>query len=255
MCARFLLAIVECGFCYAYNNRFGQCMLPDEIRCHNSCTPSLGLRFANHFIHQLRINCNGLFRIYFIRLTLHFSFAARMKSARSIRFPCGVCSQKCLTGSIHCDACKTWFHSRCDQLSDADMVEMGDSDLTYICARCCLGSDGGFDYEASLRRLSATKISMRQLALAVKREDIFLRMHSFKFNVAGSQPDHANSQVDHTDVNILNRCGGGDTDGGRPLYVDGDGNCLFNALPVLLIGSQVLSAELRLRTCLELVNH
>ena len=69
---------------------------------------------------------------------------------RSIRFPCGVCSQKCLEGSIHCDACKTWFHSRCDQLSDADMVEMGESDLTYICARCCLGYDGTFDYEASL---------------------------------------------------------------------------------------------------------
>ena len=77
-------------------------------------------------------------------------------------------------------------------------------------------------------------------------------MHSF--NVAGSQPDNATSQVDQKAVNTLNMCGG-NMDGGRPLYVDGDGNCLFNALSVLLVGSQVLSAELRLRTCLELVNH
>ena len=43
-------------------------------------------------------------------------------------------------------------------------------------------------------------------------------------------------------------------DDGRPLYVDGDGNCMFNALSVLLVGSQVLSVELRVRTCLELVD-
>ena len=40
-------------------------------------------------------------------------------------------------------------------------------------------------------------------------------------------------------------------DGGRPLYVDGDGNCLFNALSVLSVGSRVLTVELRVRTCLE----
>ena len=93
-----------------------------------------------------------------------------MDRARSIRFPCGVCSQKCHTDVIHCDACKTWFHSRCEQLLPDDMESMGESDLGYICARCCLGSDGGFDYEASLRRLSSSKISMRHLGLAVKRE-------------------------------------------------------------------------------------
>ena len=48
---------------------------------------------------------------------------------------------------------------------------------------------------------------------------------------------------------------GGNKYGGRPLYVDGDGNCLFNALSVLLVGSRVLSVELHVRTCLELVTH
>ncbi len=175
-----------------------------------------------------------------------------MDRARSIRFPCGVCSQKCHTDVIHCDACNTWFHSRCEQLLPDDMESMGESDLGYICARCCLGSDGGFDYEASLRHLSSSKISMRHLALAVKREYIFLRMHPFNF--AGSKPDNATSQVDQNAVTTLNMCGGS-MDGGRPLYVDGDGNCMFNALSVLLVGSQVLSVELRVRTCLELVNH
>ena len=37
--------------------------------------------------------------------------------------------------------------------------------------------------------------------------------------------------------------------------MDGDGNCLFNALSVILVGSQVLSVELHVRTCLEHVTH
>ena len=49
---------------------------------------------------------------------------------------------------------------------------------------------------------------------------------------------------------------GGNKDGGRPLYVDGDGNCLFNFfLSVLSVGSRVLSVELGVRTCLEPVTH
>ena len=48
---------------------------------------------------------------------------------------------------------------------------------------------------------------------------------------------------------------GRNKDGGHPLFVDGDGNCLFNALSVLLVGSLVLSVALHVRTCLELVTH
>ena len=48
---------------------------------------------------------------------------------------------------------------------------------------------------------------------------------------------------------------GGNKDGGLHFYVDGNGNCLFNALSVLLVGSQVLSVELHMRTCLEPVTH
>ena len=67
---------------------------------------------------------------------------------------------------------------------------------------------------------------------AVKREYIFLRMHPF--NVAGSKLDNSTYQLDH---------------------VDGNGSCLFNVLSVLSVGSHVLSVQLRVRTCLEPVNH
>ena len=48
---------------------------------------------------------------------------------------------------------------------------------------------------------------------------------------------------------------GRNKDGGHPLFVDGDGNCLFNALSVLSLDSRVLSVELHVRTCLERVTH
>ena len=39
----------------------------------------------------------------------------------------------------------------------------------------------------------------------------------------------------------------------KPLFVSGDGNCLFNAVSVSLCGSQRLAAELRVRTVIEMV--
>ena len=62
------------------------------------------------------------------------------------------------------------------------------------------------------------------------------------------------SQLDQNAVSTLKMCGR-NKDGGHPLFVDGDGNCLFNALSVLSVSSRVLSVELRVRTCLELVTH
>ena len=44
-------------------------------------------------------------------------------------------------------------------------------------------------------------------------------------------------------------------EGKIPLQVSGDGNCLFNALSVCLVGTEILSSEIRVRTCLELIKN
>ena len=40
-----------------------------------------------------------------------------------------------------------------------------------------------------------------------------------------------------------------------PIYVSGDGNCLYNAISVGICGNESLSAEIRVRTCLELIKN
>ena len=42
-------------------------------------------------------------------------------------------------------------------------------------------------------------------------------------------------------------------DGKIPVFVSGDGNCLFNSLAVGLVGREKLATEIRVRTCLEMV--
>ena len=45
------------------------------------------------------------------------------------------------------------------------------------------------------------------------------------------------------------------TDSKTPTHVTADGNCLFNALSVGLVGNESLASELRVRTCLELLKN
>ena len=147
----------------------------------------------------------------------------RMGRVRSIHFPCRTCSKKCTTDVTCCDGCKMWFHSRCEQLSGKDMEGIGDSELGCICIRCCLGSNSDFDYEASIRRLSSYRSIVHYLTLMVKTECIFLRAHPFHF--AESKPDNPTFQINQNAVNTLKMCDG-NRSGCRPLYVDGDGNCV-----------------------------
>ena len=44
-------------------------------------------------------------------------------------------------------------------------------------------------------------------------------------------------------------------DGKIPVFVSGDGNCLFNSLSVGLVEHEKLVAEIRAKTCLEMVLH
>ena len=59
--------------------------------------------------------------------------------------------------------------------------------------------------------------------------------------------------IDETAKEFLESCGG------RlprlPLKTRGDGNCLFNAISLVLFGNEEAATELRVRTCLELVEN
>jgi len=66
--------------------------------------------------------------------------------------------------------------------------------------------------------------------------------------------DHANFKNlfrDHVAQQLLGSNWSGDT----PIAVNTDGNCLFKTLSVALYGHQQASSEIRLNTCLEMVEH
>ena len=57
------------------------------------------------------------------------------------------------------------------------------------------------------------------------------------------------SKVHQYSQSILKMCG---TASRVPLYVRGDGNCMFNSASVAIRGNETMSCELRVRTCIEL---
>ncbi|XP_077867410.1 vertnin-like [Saccoglossus kowalevskii] len=59
--------------------------------------------------------------------------------------------------------------------------------------------------------------------------------------------------VDRVSLKIWEKAGGDEQL--KPVSVMGDGNCLFNALSVACVGDESAATELRLRTCIEMVNN
>ena len=71
---------------------------------------------------------------------------------------------------------------------------------------------------------------------------------------------HFSSQtmtIDDFAYGIFSRQSYGNTGDRVPVAVSGDGNCLFNALSMALVGTEELAiaSELRVRTCIELVDN
>lgn len=112
--------------------------------------------------------------------------------------------------------------------------------LPYLCSSCCLDSDGNFDFNSALKRLSSHGCTLE----AAKLERIFSRSlaHKYKFTkIAGSFiKDLVASELI------------GPRSGFEAVKTKGDGNCLFNSLSLAIQNNEVLATELRYRTCLEM---
>ena len=128
----------------------------------------------------------------------------------------------------------------------------------YLCRRCLRDADFRYSFWGASRRLNKAalqgEISLRP---AAKIENIFL---NFDFNTSHTEDlleTFNNSAIDHQAQSLLNRCSShlGEKSQLVPLYTTGDGSCLFNAISLLLTGSENLAAELRVRTCIELCNN
>lgn len=65
--------------------------------------------------------------------------------------------------------------------------------------------------------------------------------------------DRSQLSVDFTALAILESCQDDVQNDHHPILTRGDGNCLFNALSISVCGSERLTEEIRVRTCVEMV--
>ena len=70
------------------------------------------------------------------------------------RWPCGICTENCISNCVQCCSCNVWYHDSCQNLSKDHMNKLGDKTIIFMCARCCAHENGNFDYISSLKRLN-----------------------------------------------------------------------------------------------------
>ena len=154
--------------------------------------------------------------------------------------PCGVCAKECTdTMDVACDHCNQWLHYPCEKLTHQEFSFLRKTALPYICRRC-LYKESVYNFDKALQRLSVAA-SQTLLDEAAHLERIFLRGESL--HAAYTKPVlYHNLTQDLTAKQLLNANWTGPT----PVEVSGDGNCLFNAISVAIIGNESAAAELRL---------
>ena len=116
----------------------------------------------------------------------------------------------------------------------------------------CTYTDGHYNYDLALGRLSKYALS-GILSEGVFVEKILMRAENKE--PLGQRSDliiRSDSLVaDKVSAAILKELGT-PVPGKSPIYVSGDGNCLYNAISMALFGHEGLAKELRVKTCIEL---
>jgi hypothetical protein len=186
------------------------------------------------------------------------------------KYPCGGCKRACEenTNCIYCEACRDWFHIKCEQLTAVLFRELKEMPLGYWCRHCVHGSTLGgpsdtFNFGLSRTRfLDALDDSINILRTAARREYIFLRKTNLSVPPAFAKfqdgvhvvdvhvqrtIEKSKSQFNGITQERLNNL--------VPVSVPGDGSYLFHAASLALCGHTGLSEELRLRTLLEMCEH
>ncbi|XP_039247589.2 uncharacterized protein LOC120325535 [Styela clava] len=172
---------------------------------------------------------------------------------QSSESPCGICFKNCAEGShsILCEICGNWFHGTCEKLKEESIMELGNlSQASYICRKCSSEDDGSFDFLTALHRLrrSAKKNWGIFCACTIREKHIMPYFISHEKDIT-----KYHTSTDRHSLDILRKHGL--EKGKRPLKTTADGNCLFNAVSLLLNDSEDMANELRTRTCIEMVNN
>ena len=83
-----------------------------------------------------------------------FAPAFKMKTTKTNSYPCRLCKLECTVDCVECDSCLTWVHSKCENLSKADIRSLSDNMCYFNCSECCLDEEGFFYFKAGLKRMN-----------------------------------------------------------------------------------------------------
>ncbi|WAR31702.1 VRTN-like protein [Mya arenaria] len=136
----------------------------------------------------------------------------------------------------------------CEEISEQEFKKWSKLLEEYLCGQC--RSDGcDFDYLHGLVRLEQlSKGGKLSIATAVARENLLIGEEKY---FSCEEPVGYETETDYVAQDILSRF---HTTNGITLKVTGDGDCLFNAVSLLLFGNETKSIELRYKTVLLMVN-
>nr|XP_039258759.1 uncharacterized protein LOC120335330 [Styela clava] len=169
------------------------------------------------------------------------------------KWPCGVCGLSSESDfSILCEICVRWYHTKCESISEKSAAKLEQlENAPYICKQCRSESGGEiYDYGTAVMRLAqSAKRSYKHFVECTIREEHFLRQN---FNIENKPSTYC--QTTHWySKKIMDE--NGIEKNKRPLVTTGDGSCLFNAVSIVLTGTEARAIELRLRTCVEMVKN
>ncbi|KAL3887302.1 hypothetical protein ACJMK2_027244 [Sinanodonta woodiana] len=169
---------------------------------------------------------------------------------RIARLPCGGCRSNCSNDCVKCSLCNNWYHRKCQQISADEMKIWKKIELGYVCVSCRTLDGIEFVYLMGMRRLknaADTKV-LAKLKTAVTRETLF----KIEFKpVSDKDVVFPPVRVDAIAKEVMNKYF--DEVIGDPIITTGNGNCLFNAVSLLLYGDESKSVQLRYHICLRMV--
>ncbi|KAL3889926.1 hypothetical protein ACJMK2_002243 [Sinanodonta woodiana] len=161
-------------------------------------------------------------------------------------YPCGSCSATCAFECVYCITSANWYHRQCQSMSDKELRQWGQLELDYVCTTCRSLNGSMFDFVSALQRLGM--VNLAKLTAAVDRELLFKPRLSIPVKQHTDFPI-ADSNAAYIMANYV------DDVYGNPITNTGDGNCLYNAISILLHGNESLATQLRYLTCIQLVKN
>ena len=175
-------------------------------------------------------------------------------SSKKMKSPalCGGCNEICDGNDIRCDFCRKTYHISCEDIPYECLSALSVSSNKYKCISC-LEKIIRFQYthKQGMARLSkARENGFEYLKMSVHQESKFVPQNIYVIQTLIKDF----LEVDKISLGILHKCG---IHYATPYKVESRkvGSCLFDSVSVLLTGDVCLSTELRLKTCIEMVQN